>query len=164
MTPDDWNALLEPANLWLMCYPVVVAEVKIALDKVPANAPLSTNDLVERLYPDKLVRGAEGSSARQRLFRALAACAEHGLATCVSRAPAEVNSYGGTMQRRVWSAEGTGTGPWEKPGEERRDPRPPKRDMRRRVWKDRIDALEKQVAALQKAQLSNTGPTPSSIA
>lgn len=75
-TPFQWNAILAPDRKWQDAYAGVEEEVKAFIET--QVSPLTTADLVERLYPEAAARG-EGITARKRIYSALEALAKHGL-------------------------------------------------------------------------------------
>jgi len=83
MTPPEWNVLLAPTVSWQQCYAIVAKEARAYLE-IEAPSGLGTAGLVEGLYPIALARGA-GYKARARLFKALAALADHDLKDCCTR-------------------------------------------------------------------------------
>ena len=84
------NEALAPNKTWQVAYAHVEAEARIVLDTLAPDAILSTTDLAERLYS----RGeAYDAAIRKRIFKALQACAERGLARYCSRGP--VRSFSG---------------------------------------------------------------------
>lgn len=101
LRPFDWNAALHPGVNWKQAYATVALEARAHLLKLdPSREPLSTNELVEALYPEALSRG-EGITARKRIYKALFALAEHSLADCATQGAAYKNRMGQT--RRPWS-------------------------------------------------------------
>lgn len=83
-TPSEWATILAPTVAWQACYPIVEGEVRAKCADLLAGETLSTNDLVEQMYPEALARG-EGITARRRLYKAIAALAPRGLSDCCSR-------------------------------------------------------------------------------
>lgn len=82
MSPKAWEAALAPDQHWTVAYPLVERAVRSFLAEQWAN--LTTDDLVQHLYPVSQVRGEAAMAARQRLYRALMTLAKHGLADCAS--------------------------------------------------------------------------------
>lgn len=97
MTPVEWNAALAPEIGWQSAYATVE---RVTRSYLAATRPalVSTNALVGELYPEQLAIGA-GIDARKRLFKALMALAERGLADCVTRGPARKIGKTGRMGR-----------------------------------------------------------------
>ena len=80
--PTEWNFVLAPDQHWTVAYPKVERRVREFLSEQWAN--LTTDELVQQLYPVAQVRGEAAMTARQRLYRALMTLAKHGLADCAS--------------------------------------------------------------------------------
>lgn len=100
-----WNPLLAPEVHWRDAYPIVEAAVKALLTANPKykGLELTTTELVEALYPEEEARG-NGAAARQRIFRALEALADHGLKHWHYRGPPRM-TRAGQVRPRVWHAE-----------------------------------------------------------
>jgi hypothetical protein len=100
-----WNARLAPEISGRDAYPVVEAAVKALLTQNPKykGLELTTNELVEALYPEAETQGA-GIAARQRLYRALEALEDRGLKNWHYRGPPRM--WRGKMVRpRIWHVE-----------------------------------------------------------
>ena len=104
LSPREWNAALHPDQHWKAAYAVVEREVRSFL--AGEWERLSTNDLVERLYPAAQARGEAGIAARVRLYKALATCAKHGLADCASKGKAKAR-FGKQVLPWEWHASST---------------------------------------------------------
>lgn len=102
MLPAEWTAALAPNVEWRAAYATVAREARFFLTHSPlaADVPLSTTELVEHLFPEKLARGA-GIEARKRIFKGLAALATHDLADCASRG-AEQRKMGKVSRPWLW--------------------------------------------------------------
>jgi hypothetical protein len=85
MTPAQWNEALAPNVPWQTAYPPVgeAARAYLAAELAPGDL-ISTNTLVEALYPAQFARG-EGITARRRIYTALAALTKHGLSDCTTK-------------------------------------------------------------------------------
>jgi hypothetical protein len=108
MTPQEWNAALSANVPWQQAYATVETATRALLNAWPDDEYGATSDLVEELYPMKLVRGDDGVYARKRIFKALMALAPRGLKDCCKKgAPKRRFGNGGPMIQ-----------PWEwfKPG------------------------------------------------
>lgn len=83
--PGEWNHILQPGTPWRTCYDQVEFHTRLYLkDTLNAGDLISTNTLVEALYPARFAKG-EGITARRRMYKALAALATHGLADCCTK-------------------------------------------------------------------------------
>ena len=89
MKPSDWNIRLAPATPWQTAYAAVQEEVE-ALSWPHAN--VTTNELVEALYPLTLASG-DGITARNRIYKALKQLATRGLQDYCTKATIP-NRYG----------------------------------------------------------------------
>lgn len=103
MTTDVVQSLaaaLHPANGWEVAYPVVAHEARAMLDSGDEgdNQMWTTEETVEALWPEALARG-EMILRRQRLYKALAALAEHELSDCCTKGPERKLKHGGKMIR-----------------------------------------------------------------
>jgi hypothetical protein len=101
MTPLEWEIRLHKEQKWGNAYPHVEREVRAYLNTLAAGVTISTNQLVEALYPVASVRG-EGNG-RQRIYEALKAT-HHGrpamLEDCRMRGP--VKKIHGGIKGRPW--------------------------------------------------------------
>lgn len=87
-----------PAN-WKTAYPIVEAAAKVVLEALPEGASLSTTALVDAIYsPDQ----ARNDAVRSRIFKALGACAEHGLKPYVTLGPLEQIGHLKEGRRKLW--------------------------------------------------------------
>lgn len=104
MTLDTTRALANPEVSWREFYPHVEAEAKAILSPLAEGITLTTNELAERIWPRHESRGADDQKRRQRVYRALFALAENGLAVyCTRQAPEK--RPGGTLARPyAWHA------------------------------------------------------------
>lgn len=83
--PGEWNMILRPDAPWRDAYATVETSVRDYVQRVlNAGDLISTNTLVEALYPARFAKG-EGITARRRMYKALAALATHGLADCCTK-------------------------------------------------------------------------------
>lgn len=104
-----WLPKLAPGIHWQKAYADVEAAVKGYLEG--GGDTLSTNELVEALWPEQFARG-EGITARRRLYKALLALATHGLADYCERGPEKKLRHGTrVIQPWVWRA--PKAKPWE---------------------------------------------------
>lgn len=94
------TAAVAPENDWRTAYPFVEAAAKAILDAWPADAPrLSTTGLVNRIYDPE---GPVDPRVHTRIFKALNACALHGLKDyVVLAAPGRVGNVE-NAQRKLW--------------------------------------------------------------
>lgn len=84
-TPAQWNIALAPDQGWQSAYATVATEAREYLKTRLAPGDLiSTNTLVEALYPAQFAKG-EGITARRRIYKALAALATRTLADCCTK-------------------------------------------------------------------------------
>ena len=94
-------AALAPENAWAIAYPVVAQEVRNWLENpgsVPLIGTVTTTELVDLLWPEKRARG-EHITRRLRLFKALAALAEHDLSDCCTRGEPRKLKHGSKLVR-----------------------------------------------------------------
>lgn len=79
--PAFWNHRLAPAMPWSSAYRhvEVAAIALLGINPLYRGKTLSTNELVEALYPAAQARGPESIAARSRIYKALAALAPRGL-------------------------------------------------------------------------------------
>lgn len=80
--PAFWNVTMAEAVPWQEAYKAVEMAARDKLAGIERT--LTTNELVEELYPEQFAREA-GITARKRIYKALAALATRGLADCASR-------------------------------------------------------------------------------
>lgn len=102
---EKWNAQLHKDVPWQQAYASVEAAV-IGLMATPAMAErrLTTNELVEALYPESLARG-DGIDARNRIYKALMALAPRGLACYASRGEERKRAHSNIKIRPwIWHA------------------------------------------------------------
>lgn len=86
---------------WKKAYAFVERETRgWLIDYAIGREPLSTDQLVEKLYPEKLARG-DGILARQRIYKALAALATRELADCARRGET-FKRFGKERKRWTW--------------------------------------------------------------
>lgn len=98
------NADLEAKVPWQIAYAAVEIAVRKELDAAPAGATYSTSMLVEQVY-----NGGD-AKCRARVFKALTALEDHGLAHYVTRGAWEkIGAV--TGQRRIWCRPDPGVGP-----------------------------------------------------
>jgi hypothetical protein len=103
MNSKQWDVALHPAVSWKTAYNAV----EIAVTSLYLTDPKdrSTTELVETLYPVADARGPEGVKARKRMFKALTALAERGLAPYATRLPARKAVYSDRLIRPwLWHA------------------------------------------------------------
>lgn len=95
-TPDQWNAMLAPAVKWPDAYAAVQEQARLLLTRYHWQRPegVSTVELAEALYPEAEARGPAAVSARRRIFKALAALTERGLADCATRGEPVQRKFG----------------------------------------------------------------------
>ncbi len=107
LIPALWNEHLGPAVPWNLAYPIVERETRAVLKHDPrAGEGLTTTELVEILYPEKLAKG-DGITARKRIFKALAALATRSLADCASRGePRRLKHLHRTVKPWIWHLPG----------------------------------------------------------
>lgn len=103
MKPDEWTqahraALMAPVY-WRSFYPVVEAAVKAFL--VPGVPTYTTAELVEGIFPERFAKG-DGITARRKVFDALKALAEKGLAPYATRADKRMSSGRIKHEIRPW--------------------------------------------------------------
>lgn len=75
LTPAEWEILM--ARSWQNSYPSVLSQARAELEKLPAEDEITTNELVELLFPEASARGA-GIDARKKVYKALRAAQKHG--------------------------------------------------------------------------------------
>jgi len=102
MTPDEWNNLLADSVPWRQAYTSVAREAKAYLEISQPSGALSTAELVEALYPAEQARGSAGIVARHRMFRALAALADHDMISWVTKGEPRRNKFGKTVVPLRW--------------------------------------------------------------
>lgn len=101
--PAAIDAALAHGVDWKPAYTYVANLAGLFLEtRGPRSKPLGTAELVERLYPVAAARGEEGTHARQRMFKALAALARRDLASYASRGAVRVNGFGRGVKPWVW--------------------------------------------------------------
>lgn len=101
MTPGDWNKILAKDTPWEDAYPHVENAAKLILEGSPLT-PLTTDELVEALYPERQAVG-DGIYARRRLYKALKALERHGLAEyCSKGEPRMMKRLKKMIQPRLW--------------------------------------------------------------
>lgn len=116
MTTDIVQTLasaLHPGNSWEIAYPVVEHEARAWLEQLneyPGSgaSSITTEELVEALWPEAVARG-DMILRRSRLYKALAALAEHGLSDCCTKGPERKLKHGNRVVR-PWL--------WHKPKED----------------------------------------------
>lgn len=104
---EKWDNLLKADVPWQQAYASVETAV-LALMATPAMAgrQLTTNELVEAIYPESLARG-DGILARNRIYKALMALAPRGLACYASRGEERKRAHSNIKIRPwVWHAAG----------------------------------------------------------
>lgn len=101
MTSDEWNKLLAPSVHWKDAYLSVEREARAYLT-IGNKVNVSTSALVEALYPIAEARGEAGVTARGRIFKALAALADHGLRDCNYRGEPKP-MRGRTIRPNIWT-------------------------------------------------------------
>lgn len=86
MTPIDWTNAMRADVPWQVCYPEVAKITRAWLKASPIADvdTMSTHELVEALFPEKLAVG-EGIYARRRIFRALMALTTRDLKDCCTQ-------------------------------------------------------------------------------
>lgn len=95
MLPADMEAALAPDQTWKRAYAAVETAARAHLDALPGTQ-FSTAALVAALYP------GDNKQTTARIFKALAALEDHGLAAYVARGPMErIGPIAG--RRRIWS-------------------------------------------------------------
>jgi hypothetical protein len=105
MTPDEWNNLLAPSVPWRQAYQSVGREARAYLEITqPDGDGLTTAQLVECLYPADDARGSAGLVARKRMFRALAALADHDMKDWCTRGEKRRNKFGKEVLPVRWRA------------------------------------------------------------
>mgnify|MGYP003559721779 FL=1 len=108
MTPAQWNALLAPAVPAIEAYKSVeeAARLHLSMNPLFTEVGITTNELVEALYPEALARG-DGVLARARIYKALAALATRGLADCATRGqPRKLKHMNKTVRPWLWHEPG----------------------------------------------------------
>jgi hypothetical protein len=91
LTPSEWDVALAPTVHWKEAYATVEREARAYLidTGMSYNLPLSTVEFVSSLCPHEPLADWEASEIRERaikrMFRALAALAEHSLKDCCHR-------------------------------------------------------------------------------
>lgn len=111
MIPADWNRLLHPDVAWQTAYATVEAQARAHLSANPifdGRKGISTDELVEALYPEALARG-DGILARKRIYKALKALTTRGLADCCERGEERLLKHSKTRKVRPWL--------WHEPGQ-----------------------------------------------
>lgn len=101
MTSDEWNKLLAPSVHWKDAYLSVERGARAYLT-IGSKVNVSTSALVEALYPIAEARGEAGVTARGRIFKALAALADHGLRDCNYRGEPKP-MRGRTIRPNIWT-------------------------------------------------------------
>ena len=85
MTPREWDALLAPsvskADVWVL----VERAARAVLENVDPKRILSTNNVVQMLYPREAVQSVSADNARDRIYAALLVLATKGLSDCCHR-------------------------------------------------------------------------------
>lgn len=104
-TPAQWNVALAPDQGWQSAYATVATEAREYLKTQLAPGDLiSTNTLVEALYPMRFAKG-EGITARRRIYKALAAVAKHALADCCTKGePKKFGRSAKLVRPNLWHA------------------------------------------------------------
>ena len=99
---DAVTAAMALENDRRTAYPFIEARAKSILDMMAPEAPrMSTWDLVNAIYdPD----GPVDEKARMRVFKALSACAAHGLVSYVVLGPPERVGNVANARRKNWGA------------------------------------------------------------
>lgn len=97
-TIQELSAALHPGNEWSIAYPVVAHEARLLLEGTGEALLWTTEDVVNTLWPEALARG-DMILRRQRLYKALAALAEHELSDCCTKGPERRLKHGGKMVR-----------------------------------------------------------------
>lgn len=105
MIPREWNAALAANVRAREANATVATRVRelLAHDVRFHDDSISTNELVEILYPAQYARG-EGITARNRLFKCLFALTTRELSDCCTRGPASKtkSSVGFMHNKRPW--------------------------------------------------------------
>jgi hypothetical protein len=106
MTPAEWDVLLRSDARKTVAYAHVAEAARAVLVKLDAGATLSTNDLVEALYPRAVAdKSLAGDNARGRIYKALADAATRSLKDCATKGPPEGKKFMGRPVRPwIWHA------------------------------------------------------------
>jgi len=93
---------------WQSAYGTVQRMARLHLEaNVLIEAPLSTAQLVEALYPEREALGVAGQHARRRIFKALQALSTRGLAGYCHRGEPKTNKMKQTVRPWLWHPVGT---------------------------------------------------------
>lgn len=112
-TPAEWNVWLARHVPWDEAYAKVEEHARNVLSNVPAEDPMGTTELVERLYPEAHCR-TDGIEARKRIFNALYALGPRSMADCATKGEERtMRGYGGRRTIRPWL--------WHMPGTPNRE-------------------------------------------
>lgn len=99
-TQSEWiKGIAWPAVPWQDAYAFIERKAKEFLDT--HEGTLSTQQLVECLWPENDVRGVEAIDSRQRLYRGLSKTAAHGLALYCHFGPEKI-LYGRSISPLRW--------------------------------------------------------------
>lgn len=98
----NWVKTLAKAEHWRTAYPIVSQATSEALIGVPQGKPISTADLVARLWPGQGPRDAEGKAAMARLYQAVKVLADHDLKAHVTLGDPEPSRWGTPIRRKLW--------------------------------------------------------------
>ena len=107
MTAEHWRSVLAPNIPWQDAYPRVAGAAKEILANVPPAAPLSTVELVERMWPQADVHSEEDGEVRARIFRALRAMTPRDLKHYNRPGEPKKGFRGKTIVPRLWANYGT---------------------------------------------------------
>lgn len=90
LTPKEWNNILRPITPTNHAKKVVAQYARAYLIEYAQDMTLSTNELVEVLYPRSVAdQSLEGDEARMRIYKLVAMLALDGMNDCATRGDVE---------------------------------------------------------------------------
>lgn len=109
LTPKEWNETMEYSNSMQLIRATVAAEARLYLATLADGIELSTEKLVDGLYPRAVAeKTLAGDSARSRIYKIIAKLAANGLEDCCKKGEPNPKKFmGKTTRPWLWFNPGT---------------------------------------------------------
>ena len=106
LDPAEWNMVLRPIVPTSHAKKVVAENAREHLATLEQGKTISTNDLVEALYPRVIADlSLAGDEARMRIYKLIGALALDGMTACATRGEPDGKKYMGRPSRPwLWHA------------------------------------------------------------